>query len=163
MRERHYRPNWMMRIAGILLCLTLLSLHFSSNLYARYVSQDAASDGARVATFNVSQTGTLTQPFDIVLDPSQTQTYQITLENKGETAVQYTMTAQNLTGNLPLYLKWTDSTSAEVTDPVEGGFIANSGSATYTLTIGWEAGDNNFLYQKEIDHIVVTVQCVQVD
>ena len=43
--------NVPMTLACVLFCLTLLSTHFTSDLYARYTTSDSASDGARVVKF----------------------------------------------------------------------------------------------------------------
>ena len=50
MKTKH-RINIPMCAACILLCLTLLSIHFTSGLYARYVTRSSSSDDARVAAF----------------------------------------------------------------------------------------------------------------
>lgn len=43
--------NVPMALACVLLCLTLLTTHFTGGLYARYTISDEASDSARVASF----------------------------------------------------------------------------------------------------------------
>ena len=50
---KHNRTNVNipMCLAAILLCLTLLSLHWTSGLYARYSTSEAGSDSARVIRF----------------------------------------------------------------------------------------------------------------
>ena len=45
------KPNIALCAGFILLCLTLFSMHFTSDLYARYVSKDSAEDSARVIKF----------------------------------------------------------------------------------------------------------------
>jgi len=43
--------NIPMVLAGVLLCLTLLSVHFSSGIYARYTTSADGNDSAKVASF----------------------------------------------------------------------------------------------------------------
>ena len=43
--------NIPMVMACVLFCCTLVSMHFTSDLYARYTTSDESSDGARTATF----------------------------------------------------------------------------------------------------------------
>ncbi|MBR5290093.1 MAG: hypothetical protein IKU28_03770 [Erysipelotrichaceae bacterium] len=50
-RRSTSKPNIAMCAAFVLLCLTLISTHFTSGLYARYVTKDSAEDAARVIKF----------------------------------------------------------------------------------------------------------------
>jgi hypothetical protein len=53
----------LMLLAGILLCLVLISLHLTSGLYARYTTSASAYDSARVIRFNqltVTEQGSFT-------------------------------------------------------------------------------------------------------
>ena len=50
-KKRKAPCNIPMTLAGILFCLTLISIHFTGGLYARYTTSAAASDSARVVTF----------------------------------------------------------------------------------------------------------------
>ena len=43
--------NVPMAMACVLFCLTLFSIHFTSDLYAKYTTNDEADDGARVVKF----------------------------------------------------------------------------------------------------------------
>ena len=47
------KKNRMMRLASVLLVLTLLSTSVISGTFAKYVTSDQASDTARVAKFGV--------------------------------------------------------------------------------------------------------------
>ena len=86
----------------LLVCLTFFSIHMSSGLYARYVTQASGSDSARVATFDLAMTGDLEQNLSLTLDPGETQTYTFTFTNSGETTLAYRFELINTTGNLPL-------------------------------------------------------------
>lgn len=47
------KSNKMMILAAFLLCATLVSIHFSSGLYAKYTVSENAGDGAKVAEFHI--------------------------------------------------------------------------------------------------------------
>ena len=49
--RKRAKINIPMAAACVLLCLTLFSVHFTGDIYAKYVSRAAGEDGARVATF----------------------------------------------------------------------------------------------------------------
>lgn len=57
MRYTHTeKPNIALRLAALLLCLTLFSLYLLSGLYARYTVTGTAADSARVAAFQPTAT-----------------------------------------------------------------------------------------------------------
>lgn len=72
--------NIPMCAALILLMLTMISIHLTSGLYARYTATATASDSARVAKFDVE--GTLTAT-------ATNGEYTLTVDNKSEVAVKY--------------------------------------------------------------------------
>jgi hypothetical protein len=54
----------MMLLAGVCLCLVLISSHLTSGLYARYTTSASGSDSARVIQFNqltVTENGSFTE------------------------------------------------------------------------------------------------------
>lgn len=79
----------LLRIALILLCMTLFSTSMLSGLYAKYTAKNNGEDSARVAKFNVEAAGL---SGDITVDASQGDldgSYQFSVENKSEVAVYY--------------------------------------------------------------------------
>ncbi len=56
--NKQKRPGLFLQIAGVLLCLCLISTHFTTGLYAKYTNRAQGSDAARAAKFNVSATVT---------------------------------------------------------------------------------------------------------
>jgi hypothetical protein len=72
-------------VAGVLLCLVLLSTHFTSGMYARYVTRASGGDSAHLAGFRVGASGDEKQPVKIVAG-QEPGVYQITVTNTGETA-----------------------------------------------------------------------------
>lgn len=85
------KVNIPLLLAGILFCLTLISISLTSNLIAKYSTTASGSDGARVAKFNVSATEDNSQPGTIELVPGDsafTGTYTFTIENNSEVVVK---------------------------------------------------------------------------
>ena len=64
--------NIPMCLAAVLLCLTLISIHLSSGLYAKYVVNDSGSDSARVIKFGnltLSETGSFNSKGELIILP----------------------------------------------------------------------------------------------
>lgn len=92
-----------LRVAAVLLCLVMLSTHFTAGMYARYVTSANGTDYSRAAGFAVSakvDTDDQTKspvPVSIVsngLDDSGRATYEVKVSNTGETAVRYKMVVE---------------------------------------------------------------------
>lgn len=84
-----YTGSLLMRIALILLCLLLVSFHFTGGMYARYKSTAESSDSARVAKFSLDISGAIK---DDQIDASVTKDqgiYHVTVDNNSEVAVTY--------------------------------------------------------------------------
>lgn len=91
MRYTHTeKPNIALRLAALLLCLTLFSLYLLSGLYARYTVTGTAADSARVAAFQPTATitpATGTVNYVYGQSTSYNVTYDITVTNPSEVAV----------------------------------------------------------------------------
>ena len=62
--KKSIRGELMMLLAGLCLCLVIISTHFTSGLYARYSTGASGSDGARVIQFRqltITETGSFTE------------------------------------------------------------------------------------------------------
>jgi hypothetical protein len=104
------KVNIPMLAACVLLCLTLLSLHLTAGLYARYTTSGQASDTARVAAFKVVDTpSVLEETVNFVASPGEL-VYTIHIDNQSETAIAYTFGVENVYGNLPLRFSVNNST-----------------------------------------------------
>lgn len=57
MEKRIVKPNPMMVLASVLLCLVLISTYSTSGLYAKYTGRNASDASARAALWDVSATG----------------------------------------------------------------------------------------------------------
>lgn len=154
--------NIPMLVACVLLCLTMLSLHLTAGLYARYTTSGQAEDAARVAAFKVTESDSiLEETINFVASPSQNN-YTVTVENQGETAIRYTITAENLYGNLPLQFSF-DGGSTYTTGSASLSLdMAADSSATLTLSVLWEQ-EGATAYIGMTDMIRISVEAVQID
>lgn len=78
------KTSFVLRAACVLLCLVLISAHFTSGLYAKYIVSATGSDTGRTASFRVSA----------AMGDENNGEYTITLQNGSETAVCYSVTVQ---------------------------------------------------------------------
>ena len=108
MKQLNKKAPAIFYVGVVLLCMVLVSTHFTSGLYARYTATSSVSDRAVVARFDINDNFTSSAALIDVAASSatidggaqQVQTVQIT--NTTQTNVTYTVKAQNLTGNLPI-------------------------------------------------------------
>lgn len=89
-RSAKTKKNIPLRLAAVLLCLTMVSAYLVSGLLARYTAQGNGDDAARVAGFrptaSLSPDSGLIQ-YDAAHTGDYTLTYQITVKNPSEVAV----------------------------------------------------------------------------
>ena len=157
MGKKSTRPNWILRIAGVLLCLTLLSVHLSSGLYSRYSSTVSGSDSARVAKFEVKDAGTFSKDLYLEYIPGVSDDYTVVIENHSEVAVKCSVTVKRLSNNIPMDV----SVSGAITDVT---LVPNdTAGKTRTLTLSWPAAKNDAAYSYEVDAIRVSVSAEQLD
>ena len=129
------KVNIPMCAALVLLLLTMISIHMTSGLYARYTSTATATDSARVAKFDVEAAVTAT---------ATNGEYTLTVNNKSEVAVKYKVIvtfnevlpeADTLTVKLGDTTITTSDKMTYTTDYV--GTLAPGATGTpHTLTIG---------------------------
>ena len=89
MGKQNTKVNIPMCAALVLLLLTMISVHLTSGLYARYTASASASDSARVAKFHVVSD----QPQDVQVNcwESNEGVYTIKVENQSEVAIEYVL------------------------------------------------------------------------
>ncbi len=146
----------------ILLFFVMLSLNMTGGLYARYATDDEDGDTARTASFEIITTelDALDQnPEHIIarvkgLEPGLKTALPITVSNKSEVAVKYSVRAENVTKNIPLVISATDAD------------IAPNSSGTVTVTVEWP--NNNDMNQSpdlagKTDIIRITFTAEQID
>ncbi len=177
MRKRKAKPNILMCTVAVLLCATLFSMHLVSGLYARYTVSVNDSDGARVASFSITQEGTILQHIEADVTPGTKQVAELTVTNDSEVAMEYTLKVTNVTGNLtPLKFKLApaDANTPSVTaESYENGISINTarqipGKHTdkYVLNIVWEKSANeedDLALIGMVDYITVSVTATQMD
>ena len=73
--------------AAVLLCLILFSAHYTTGMYARYITRAAGDDLARAAAFRVSAAPTSSDA--VVIKDNGEGSYGVTIRNDGEVAVRY--------------------------------------------------------------------------
>lgn len=103
-RRNHMKLNIPMCLGLVLLCLTLISIHFTSGLYAKYVSKNDAEDSARVAKFDVVVSPKDLSLNDVVLATMESNSDDksscvLTIDNKSEVAVNYELLLEYKSGN----------------------------------------------------------------
>ena len=144
------------RIVCVLLWISLLTSFFSFQYAARYTRREEGEDSARVAKFEFVLTSATLQPSIELLtvenmQPGSVQSYTVSLQNKSVVALACTISAKNVTGNLPLKM---DAVSTA---------IAIGGSAELTFQIKWPSTDNSPSLMGRIDVVELTVHVEQVD
>ncbi len=167
MKTHKRKFNIPMCIACVLFCLTLLSIHLTGGLFAKYTTAGDGEDSARVATFDVKITeGSMafSENFLLEIVPNENAPVAVgslTVANNSEVAVAYTITVENITQNIPLIFKVGDSTE-----------VTGSCSFTYTMAPGsvqecdfsviWKPS-GALKYMGMVDLINISVTAVQID
>lgn len=163
------KEKWIIYTLVVLSCLVLASFWLMCNIYARYSTETSGSDSARVARFNVTMTGEVTQPIKIDVYPGFTQIYNVEVINNSEVAIDYVMELNNKYGNLPLEMKMLDSDGKEITSKTESIAAGDTTSHTYQLEISWPRNSEGQTdlqepdYAGKTDVIEITLKAMQKD
>lgn len=163
--------NWIIRTAGILLCLVLASTYLVCGLFARYTTSATGSDSARVAKFQITEAAVggaadLSQVISAELTPGVPFVAKTEVSNDSEVAVHYEIKVENVSKNLPLNFKMTAvntkvegevTTFSDAMDPAE--------KKTYSLEILWSPDDHSeaLLGMGKADQIAITLSATQID
>ena len=154
------KVNIPMCAALVLLLLTMISIHMTSGLYARYTANSTATDSARVAKFDVEGT---------VTETATNGEYKLTVNNKSEVAVKYKVIvtfnkALPETDTLTLSLSGAKTTTLDDTKKaytftnVDNWKLApNATPVEHTLTIGINGVDGWQDYTKDVTGSTVNV------
>ena len=124
----------------VILGMVMITTHFTSGLYARFISTSSISDSAVIAKFCIGEDLSSSEALvDVVATPpvtegekQQVQVIQIT--NTGDTTVTYTLQAQNLTNNLPIRILFGSASEAATTLT---GTLAPNETINQNLQIEW--------------------------
>lgn len=161
----------LMRLVCVLLMLVLVTTGMVSGQLARYVTTVTVTDTARVARFDITQEGALTESFTLPIAPGDSIRRSVTVTNASEVAVNYRITVANPEDNLPLEFSAVDSNGDPLPLNRSGntweltGFL-EAGSAVseeYTLTIRWKDGYTDDFYAGKVDLIRITLIAEQAD
>ncbi len=167
LRKHKTKVNIPIRVAAVLLCLTLFSTYLVTGLLARYATSAQSSDHARVAKFSIQGSGKLTESIEASIVPGIPIDVALIIENNSEVAVEYTVTVTNETNNLPLRFRMEKAGTSPTVNSSGSTFTSQQlpGSHTdqYTLFIDWEAADNDPALMGMVDYITVTVTAAQID
>lgn len=159
--------NIPIRVAGVLLCLTLFSTYLVTGLFARYTAGAQSSDNARVAKFSIQGSCNLTESIEASLIPGGSIPATVLIQNDSEVAVEYTVDVTNVTNNLPLRFRMEKVASSPTVQAENTTFTAQQlpGNHTdqYTLYIDWGEADGDLARMGMVDYITVTVTAAQID
>ena len=152
------RINIPMCAACVLLCLTLLSIHLTSGLYAKYTATATGSDSARVAKFEVDVSGQDLADITCTQSNTDSSTYTITITNTSEVAVQYKLSLLE-----PVLPNGVTYSFAPETGTLAAG--NNSADSTLTFTVDWAefTADNTGDSATETLNFTVNVHIEQID
>ena len=158
------KVNIPMCLACVLLCLTLISMHLTTGLYARYTTTAQASDSARVAKFHV--TGTPDAVVTIESDADNSGTYQLTVTNHSEVSVEYDLdivftTAVTEWMNLEIQnATVTEDENKKEFHAKDAGTLAPGGAATHEVTFTvtqWSEITRNMSGKEDSKELTFTV------
>ncbi len=167
----------LLAVAGLITLLFLTGLIGIS--YAIFYSSANEHGDAKVAEFNITQTGTVfDKTIEVKVTPGENkkEDYTVVINNKSEVAVEYTLKVTNVTGNLPLKFtlapkEESGNTAPAMTTKHENGVSISSArrepgdyTDTYILNIIWDNTDpeNNLAYIGMVDYITLSVTATQV-
>ena len=170
MRYSEKIEHWIMYTAAVLLCLTLASSYLMGNIYAKFATQAAGEDSARVAAFvfEVKDASASKEQFiDLsgIQKPGDNKVYTFVVTNQdsqqkvSEIAESYEIQLK-INGSMPLRAtiqRKNESTSCmEITNINSGakeqklltGTFQAAAAQTdqYTLTVEWPSDQNNLEY-----------------
>lgn len=159
--------NWMLRAAGVLLCLVLASTYLVCGMFARYTTSASGSDSARVAKFEIVGGEVVSEKITASLVPGANISCPLTIQNKSEVAVEYEVTVINETNNLPLSFRVYDESAEGYLEgdgtSFSANLSANGDEKNYNLLIEWSKERNAPEYAGMVDQIQVTVSATQID
>lgn len=156
------KRNPILILSLILLCLTLISTHMTAGLYARYTSTGSGEDSARVAKFDVTESGTLTETMVLSVIPGEKyHVGEVVVANNSEVAVAYTITVKKATDNLPIKLFFEEGNKGEKITHT-GTITPGNPGTTFTLFSDWTENKGTE-YMGRVDKLEITLKAEQID
>jgi hypothetical protein len=165
----------------ITLLIPIIILLFAlPNVSAMFQNQGNASNGARVAAFNITETGTLTDYLAMNIVPGYNEGGKIVLTNSSEVAVDCNITITKVTDNIgkltaTLYASPSDKEVTKDSSNTNNNtwtyidrLEPNQKNVEYQLILNWQAidinaEDTNLKDIGKVDYFTVTVKATQVD
>lgn len=161
MKRETYHGNWQIRIAGILLCLVLITTYMMTGLYARYTYSESMEDSARVARFDISEDGAYFSETLLLETVPGVVERDIEVINKSEVAVSYKVKVENTTQNIPYTFSVNGGTqSLDICE--ETCYLQPNSTAKVTITATWDEAEA-LKYMGMVDLIKLTIHAEQVD
>lgn len=132
--------------------------------FSGYVTEAYGSDSARVAKFEVSESGHMFASVPTSnLYPGAVDDYDIKVENNSEVAIRYTITPINTTKNLPLDFYVVKQVGDQEVVIKTGAILAPGEEDTYSLKIVWPVAHNSVEYAGQVDRIQLGLRAEQID
>jgi len=147
------KMNIPMCLAGVLLCLTLFSIHLSSGVVARYSTNTDGSDSARVISFKALTVENVALADDIVI-PGVNLSWAPTVSFGGSESATYVFLEVSLTNGGD---NWTVSADGKIYSALyhdsDNNGSADAPGLTWNLAAGWTHVDgtaNPYVYYRAL-------------
>ena len=154
-KRKHKLP-----LTAVLTYLIVVTLVATGVSLSAYVSTASGGDEARVAKFDVQQTGVTSLHLSNAIAPSETgasNTNNIKVTNNSEVSVRCNFSVKNVTGLLPLEFEF-HPVSGTTSFDLEPGTVGN-----YQLLIKWPVQETNASYAGKVDQLQLVLTTEQID
>lgn len=154
-------------LIGLILLITIIIRSYVSSP-AKYTSRTQGKDTAKVASLNFYLTEKEELNINPMYDLIETQKYNFTIHNDGDTSMMYTINLKT-SKNLPLEFKLyeaEDTTKKNMlledlsTEEISTNYNQEK---EYTLEISWKENEKDYKYSYEIDNIKIKIDSYQID
>lgn len=141
--------------------LLVASFLLTGVTFSGYVTGTNGSDDARVARFEIYESGVSETTITADIVPGQTVEKELLIQNKSEVSIDYTVEIVNVTENLPITfaVSGTPTVGGKFSDTIDAG----EPTKAYKLQIVWSAEENSPEYVGMIDQLKVSVSATQKD
>lgn len=148
-------------LRAYLCVLLVITAALGSITYSSYVTEFSGKDQARVAKFEITESGVYEGMITAQLSPGESDTATLVIHNKSEVAVEYTVTVTNVHGNLPLVFAVDGNGASEGEYTYSDVLAPGSTEKSYVLEIIWPLEENSYLFSGKVDSIKISVDVSQ--